>query len=201
MKQIALVTLILALLLSLFNVFGADLSNNSVAVALMILLLAVFSDLAEFNFWGISGKKKVEQLKKLSTEAVINPQTEVEKPSTYKIRKATKEDVITELDSLKDNYLALAYDLERVLRIVAKSMVRTQADTAELSPDDALLIIEKSELLTPPAIEAILSIREVRELLTTGKNYKVSLQTLEASFKLAKSIYVELNDWLTTVGK
>lgn len=201
MKQIALFTLILALLLSLFNFFGAHLDNNGVAVALMILLLAVFADLAEFNFWGISGKKKVDQLKKLSTEAVINPQSTVEKPSPYKIRKATKDDALTEFDSLRDNFLALAFDLERLLRIAAKSMVRTQAETAELTPDDALLIIESSELLTPPAIEGIIKVREVRELMTTGKNYQVTLQTLEASYKLAKTIYLEISDWLTAAGK
>ena len=201
MKQIALTTLIAALILSLFDFFGAELSNNSVAVALMILLLAVFSDLAEFNFWGISGKKKVEEIKKLTAGPIINDQAEIETPSSYKVRQATKDDAITQLDSLKDNFLAIAFDLERVIRITARSMVRSQAETADFTPDDALMILEKSELLTPVAVEGVMKLREVRDQLTSGKNYQVSLATLEASYKLAQTIYLELNDWLTTAGK
>ena len=88
MKYLVLLTLVGILLVSLFDFFGADITNNTVAIALMLLLLALFSDLKEFNFWGLSGKKKEEELKKLVGSPVISEETE-EKPSSYKLKKAT----------------------------------------------------------------------------------------------------------------
>jgi hypothetical protein len=198
MKIIALLALIITLGVSLFGDIGATVTNNTVAIAVMILLLAVFSDLKEFNFWGLSGKKK-EDIEKLEKTTIINEETEL-KPSPYKLRKATKEDKPEQMDSLKDNFLALSYEIERILRIVARSIARSTEETAQFSPQEVLDYLEDQELLTPEACEAIEGIREIRELITE-KRERIDVSTLESIYRVSQTVYNQLRDWLDSAGK
>ena len=198
MKIIALLALIITLGLSLFGDIGATVTNNTVAIAVMILLLAVFSDLKEFNFWGLSGKKK-EDIEKLEKTTIINEET-VLKPSPYKLRKATKEDKPEQMDSLKDNFLALSYEIERILRIVARSIARSTEETAQFSPQEVLDYLEDQELLTPEACEAIEGIREIRDLITE-KRERIDVSTLESIYRVSQTVYNQLRDWLDSAGK
>lgn len=199
MKVIALFSLIVILTLSLFSTAGAQVTNNTVAVALMILLLALFSDLKEFNFWGISGKKKEVVVKKIDKDTVINDEIDL-KPSVYKLRKANREDNPGQMESLHENFLSLSYDIERQLRIIARSIARSTEETAQLSPEAVLQLLEDVELLTPEAGEAIESIRQVRETLVTG-TAAVNSDTLEKIFKVSKVIHEQLRNWLDQVSK
>ena len=198
MKIIALLALIITLGLSLFGDIGATVTNNTVAIAVMILLLAVFSDLKEFNFWGLSGKKK-EDIEKIEKTTIINEET-VLKPSPYKLRKATKEDKPEQMDSLKDNFLALSYEIERILRIVARSIARSTEETAQFSPQEVLDYLEDQELLTPEACEAIEGIREIRDLITE-KRERIDVSTLESIYRVSQTVYNQLRDWLDSAGK
>ena len=198
MKIIALLALIITLGLSLFGDIGATVTNNTVAIAVMILLLAVFSDLKEFNFWGLSGKKK-EDIEKLEKTTIITEET-VLKPSPYKLRKATKEDKPEQMDSLKDNFLALSYEIERILRIVARSIARSTEETAQFSPQEVLDYLEDQELLTPEACEAIEGIREIRDLITE-KRERIDVSTLESIYRVSQTVYNQLRDWLDSAGK
>lgn len=198
MKIIALLALIITLGVSLFGDIGANVTNNSVAIALMILLLAVFSDLKEFNFWGLSGKKK-EDIEKLEKTTIINEETEI-KPSPYKLRKATREDSPEQMDSLKDNFLALSYEIERLLRIIARSIARSTEETAQFTPEDVLEYLEDQELLTPEACEAIEGIREIRELITE-KRERIDVSTLESIYRVSQTVYTQLRNWLDGVNK
>lgn len=198
MKIIALLALIITLGVSLFGDIGANVTNNSVAIALMILLLAVFSDLKEFNFWGISGKKK-EEIQKLEKSTIINEENEL-KPSPYKLRKATREDSPEQMDSLKDNFLALSYDVERLLRIIARSIARSTEETAQFTPEDVLEYLEDQELLTPEACEAIEGIREIRELITE-KRERIDVSTLESIYRVSQTVHSQLKDWLDAASK
>lgn len=55
MKIISWLLLITVLIYSV--VISVDISNSQLAILLMILLLSLFSDLKEFDFWGLKGKK------------------------------------------------------------------------------------------------------------------------------------------------
>lgn len=200
MKAVALIALILTLGASLFTSFGAQVNNNSVAIALMILLLVLFSDLKEFNFWGLSGKKKEEEIKKLQRSEIVNEDTDL-KPSPYKLRKAVKEDNPDQLDNLKDNFLAISYDIERLLRIIAKAVTRSTEESAQLSPQEVLDYLEDKEFLTPQACEAIEKIREIRSLIIGGQERLVPLLTLEATYQLAQAVHLQLKDWFNTATK
>ncbi len=198
MKIVALLALIATLGVSLFGDIGAQVTNNSVAIAVMILLLALFSDLKEFNFWGLSGKKK-EEIEKLEKTTIINEENEL-KPSPYKLRKATKEDSFEQMDSLKDNFLALSYEIERLLRIIARSIARSTEETANFTPSEVLEYLEDQELLTPEACEAIESIRQVRDLITE-KRERIDVSTLESIYRVTQTVYTQLRSWLDTATK
>lgn len=198
MKIIALIALIITLGVSLFGDIGANVTNNSVAIALMILLLAVFSELKEFNFWGISGKKK-EEIEKLEKSTIINEEAEI-KPSPYKLRKATKEDKPEQMDSLKDNFLSLSYEIERLLRIIARSIARSTEETAQFTPEDVLEYLEDQELLTPEACDAIEKIRDIRDLIIE-KRERIDVSTLESIYRVSQSVHNQLRDWLGTAAK
>jgi uncharacterized protein YutE (UPF0331/DUF86 family) len=199
MKYLVLITLVGILLVSLFDVFEADITNNTVAIALMLLLLALFSDLKEFNFWGLSGKKKEEELRKLVGSPVISEEQE-EKPSAYKLKKAFKEDSIDQMGNLKDNFLAISFDIERMLRIIVRAIRRSTEETAVLNPESVLHYLEDEEFLTPEACDAIERLRDIRDLITDSSS-KVSTETLEASLKLALPIHEALRDWLDESSK
>lgn len=198
MKIVVLLTLVVTLIISLFSAFGAEVTNNSVAIALMILLLALFADLKEFNFWGLSGKKKEEAIKKLGKSVIINEDTEI-KPSPYKLRKAVKEDSPDQMESIKDTFLATSYDIDRLLRIIARSITRSTEETALLTPQAVLDFLEDEELLTPDACEAIESIWDIRTSITRGES--VALPTLEASQKLAQTVHTQIKDWFDKANK
>lgn len=199
MKYLVLLTLVGILLISLFDIFGADITNNTVAIALMLLLMALFSDLKEFNFWGLSGKKKEEELKKLVGSPVISDDSD-EKPSTYKLKKAFREDSPDQMDNLKDNFLAVSFDVERMLRIIVRAITRSTEETAVLTPEAVLHHLEDEEFLTPEACDAIEQLRDIRDLITSGSS-KVATETLEASLKLALPIHQALKEWLDESSK
>ena len=199
MKYLVLLILVGILLISLFDSVGADITNNTVAIALMLLLLALFSDLKEFNFWGLSGKKKEEDIKKLVGSPILSEDTD-ERPSTYKLKKALKEDAPNQMGNLKDNFLAVTYDIERILRVIVRATKRSTEETALLNPESVLNYLEDEEFLTPEACDAIEQLREVRSLIT-GNKTTVSTETIEVSLNLALSIHSTLKEWLDDSAK
>lgn len=199
MKYFVAFILFLVLTTSLFNIAGAQITNNTVAIALMLLLLALFSDLKEFNFWGLAGKKTEQALRNLMNTPIINEEKD-EKPSPYKLRKAISEDKLDQMGSLKDNFLAVSFELERQLRVIARSVTRSTEDTAQLSPQAVLDTLEDQEFLTPEACDSVEQIREIRHTLTQPGG-RVPTETLEASLQLAQNLYSRLRQWLEGSGK
>jgi hypothetical protein len=200
MKQIAFLTLVTTLFLSQFNILGATISNNTVAIAVMILLLVLFSDLAEFDFWGLRGKRKEEEIKQLSGNELID-QDAVKPPSLYKIRQAEKIDLPTHMETLQDNFLALSYEIDRLMRIIARSLSRKQISDTILTPEYVLENLQANGLLTNSAVASIVKIKEIRELLTSSDRREVSTDMLEATMQLASQVYTELKEWLDNSRK
>ncbi len=199
MKYFVLFTLVGILILSLFDIGGAAITNNTVAVAVMVLLLALFSDLKEFNFWGLSGKKQEEALKKLVGSPVLSEEIE-NPPSSYKLKKAIKEDSPAQMGNLKDNFLATSFEIERLLRIIVRSTTRSTEETAQLDPIAVLNKLEDEEFLTPEACDSIEQLRDIRQQLTQTAS-KVSTETLETSLSLAQTIYTALSEWIDDASK
>src|SRR5687768_12224119 len=80
--RIKIFTWIAFLVLLFTSVFfaNANLTNQHVAIATMLLLLALFSDLKEFDFWGLKGKRTEKELKQLEGgQALPSKQAKVSK--------------------------------------------------------------------------------------------------------------------------
>ena len=195
MKQIAFLALILTLFLSQFELLGATVSSNTVAVAVMILLLVLFSDLAEFDFWGLRGTRQTEEIKKLAGVEILDEKA-VKVPSAYKVRQAEKIDLPTHMDGLKENFLALSFEIERQMRIIVRSLSSKQISDTQLTPDFVLNQLTTQGLLTNSADALVIQIRQIRELVVDGNQRQVTTDMLEAGLQLASEIYTQLKEWL-----
>jgi len=195
MKQIAFIALVLTLIFSQFSFLGASVSNNTIAIALMLLLLVLFSELAEFDFWGIRGRRKEEELKKLAGGEVIT-QNAVKPPSPYKLRQAEKLDMPGQMSNSKENFLSLTFEIERLLRIIARATNRQTLNDAALTPELVLTQLKEQGLITPTATVSIEKIREIRKKLLSYEYRQVTPEILEATQELAADIYTQLKSWL-----
>ncbi|MFH1967319.1 MAG: hypothetical protein ABIJ03_02310 [Patescibacteria group bacterium] len=200
MKQIAFLALILTLFLSQFNLLGATVSSNTVAIAVMILLLVLFSDLAEFDFWGLRGTRQTEEIKKLVGVEILDEKA-VKVPSAYKVRQAEKIDLPTHMDGLKENFLALSFEIERQMRIIVRSLSSKQISDTQLTPDFVLNQLTTQGLLTNSADALVIQIRQIRELVVDGNQRQVTTDMLEAGLQLASEIYTQLKEWLENSKK
>ncbi|MBU0978207.1 hypothetical protein KKF92_00030 [Patescibacteria group bacterium] len=200
MKQIAFLALILTLFLSQFNLLGATVSSNTVAIAVMILLLVLFSDLAEFDFWGLRGTRQTEEIKKLAGVEILDEKA-VKVPSAYKVRQAEKIDLPTHMDGLKENFLALSFEIERQMRIIVRSLSSKQISDTQLTPDFVLNQLTTQGLLTNSADALVIQIRQIRELVVDGNQRQVTTDMLEAGLQLASEIYTQLKEWLENSKK
>ena len=194
MKVLAFVALVITLFVSLFQISGANLSNNVLAVAVMILLLVLFADLKEFNFWGLWGKKREEPIKKIEEGEVILSK---QKPSRYKLTKAEKEDDPQQMGSDIGNFLSVSYEIERLLRIIARSISTSGKDVA-FTPDASLKTLVDSGFLSNSAVEAIELIRDVRigylqSNLEVNSTYVLYLRQV---LEVATDVHQQLKRWI-----
>lgn len=194
MKHIAFGTLIIILVASLFPIAGVEVGNNTVAVAVMMLLLVLFSDLSEFNFWGLWGKTKHDELQELTGTDVIED-TNIKRPSRYKLTKAQKDDTPQDMGTAVNNFLATSYEIERLLRVVARAFNSVET-SATLTPELVIDLLRDEQFLTESAHKAISTLREVRNRLIYGKITTVSAETLDVASLLANEIYAQLKEWV-----
>lgn len=195
MKVIGLLSLIIVLFASLFSFAGANLTNNVAAVALMVLLISLFSDLKEFNFWGLKGKTKEEkQLKDLKGEEAITRKTQKKLPEE-KVQTAMRQDTVVLMDNEEGNFLALAFDIERLLRVIA-AILEGEEDTANIKPSRTLEILMEHGILTTSGQEQINAIRWLRNMLVHGRENELAGDTISHGVDLASDLHMELKSWL-----
>ncbi len=195
MKIIGLLSLIIVLFASLFGFAGANLTNNVAAVALMVLLISLFSDLKEFNFWGLKGKTKEEkQLKDLKGEEAITRKTQKKLPEE-KVQTAMRQDTVVLMDNEEGNFLALAFDIERLLRVIA-AILEGEEDTANIKPSRTLEILMEHGILTTSGQEQINAIRWLRNMLVHGRENELAGDTISHGVDLASDLHMELKSWL-----
>ena len=195
MKIIGLIALVLVLFASLFKLAHADLTNNVTAVALMVLLISLFSDLKEFNFWGLKGKAKEEKkLKELKGEDAISAKRSPKLPE-IKIQKVLRQDTVVLMDNDRANFLALAFDIERLLRVAAAVIVGTN-DSSSINPARAVEVLHDNGVLTSAGQEQIDAIRWLRNMLVAGREGELASDTIANGIELASDLYLELKNWL-----
>jgi hypothetical protein len=191
MKFITWLLLVGVLLLSLFK--EINVSNSHLAILLMILLTSLFSDLKEFDFWGLKGKKAEKKLKELEGKRAIS-----EKEGTISKRKldeAEKQTPLQLMDTVQGNFLALAFEIERLLRIFAAVWlakdIPNNVNVANLSKE-----LRQKDLLTDNGVKQLETIRWIRNLLVHGRQGEINQAALDSGIKIAYSLYMELYNQL-----
>lgn len=187
MKIITWLILIAVLALSLFR--GINVSNGQLAVLLMILLLSLFSDLKEFNFWGIKGKKAEKEIRELEgKKAFTDKEGNINKK---KLDEAEKQAPLQLMDNAQGNFLALAFEIERLLRIFATVWlakdIPNNVNVANLTRE-----LREKDLLTDSGVKQLEAIRWIRNLLVHGRQSEMNQATLDAGIQIAQTLYMEL---------
>lgn len=199
MRIIGLIALIAALFASLFRVGGAELTNNVTAVALMVLLISLFSDLKDFNFWGLKGTAKEEKkLKELKGEEGVSLSKQP-KVTKNRIQKVLRQDTVVLMDNERGNFLALAFDIERLMRVGAAVLLGI-VDPASVNPAKAIEVLREYGVLTSAGQEQVDAIRWLRNMLIHGRENELAEDSLSAGSELAYDLYMELKNWLDTAS-
>lgn len=191
MKLITWLVLIAVLVFSFFK--GIAVSNVQVSLLIMILLLALFSDLKEFDFWGLKGKKAEKEIKKLEGKKAFSGNEGM--ISKKKLADAEKQPPLQLMDTAQGNLLTLAFEIERLLRIYATVWlakdIPSSADVLHITKE-----LRKKDLLTENGVKQLEAIRWMRNLLVNGRQDQLDQETLDAGLQLAQNLYMELYDSL-----
>jgi uncharacterized protein YutE (UPF0331/DUF86 family) len=160
----------------------------------MILLLVLFSDLKEFNFWGLTGKKKDEEnIKSLEgKKGVSKKPVKVNKTS---LDKAIRQDTVQLMEHGTGNFLALAFEIERLLRIAATVLSGNQI-SSDINSQEVIDILKENGVLTKDGEKQIEAIRRLRNMYVHGRDAEVTDETLNSGIDIAWSFYNEIKQWI-----
>lgn len=189
LKILTWIVLVSVLYISLF-VKGVNFSNNTLALALMLLLISLSSDLKEFDFWGLKGKIKERKLRELEGEqALPNKAVDID---AKKLDKAEKTPASLKLmDDAQGNFLALAFEVERLLRVFATvSLVKDVPSNTNIK--NLIFELRKADLLTDSGVKQWEGIRWLRNMLVHARHSEINQATLETGIEIALGFYTEL---------
>lgn len=178
-RWLGFLTLIIVLIASLFRLGGAEATNNVTALALMILLVTLFSDLRKFDFWGLKGEQIEKKLKALEGKRSLTGK-KLPKPKPTEVLKA-EQAPLQLAETMAGNFLTVSYEIDRLLRVAAKLLGSTAVER---------------DLLTEAGIQQVEAIHRLREQLISDKASDVEADVLELGFRIAFKLYTELNEWL-----
>ena len=195
MRWIGLLVLTFVLIVSLFGIQGAHLDNSLASVCLMILLICLFGDLKEFNFWGLVGRKEERDLSKVKDKDAI-ADLAVPKPKKAAVQTAERvESPKNLLDSTTDNFLFLAFEIERLLRVAGRVILEKEIGE-EVSSDKLTAGLVERGFITEDGQEQLESVRWLRNQIVHGRGEEISEETKKVGLELAYSFYGELYSWL-----
>ncbi len=195
MKYIGFVALILVLFASLFKFYGADLTNNVTAISLMVLLLSLFSDLKEFNFWGLTGTRDLkENLQNLKGKPALDT-TNLPKVSKTKVQQAQMNtEVVTQTGSPRSNFLELFFEIEKLLRTVA-SVTKGNTISVNMTLTDIINYLKDKRILTKDGVELLNHLRTLREGIAQGDS-RLSDDVVKTGITIADDLYNDLKSWI-----
>lgn len=198
MRLAGFLALLIVLFTSLYKIGGADLTNNVTGVALMVLLLSLFTDLKEFNFWGLKGVTKEEKkLKELKGEVAVKPVPTPKVPPSQ-VDQAVRQETVVVTDNENSNFLAMAFEIERLIRVIASVLLGNEVP-ATMKASDTVKILREHQVLTAAGAEQIEAIRWLRNKFVHGKQNDISRETIEDGTDLAYNLYMDLRNWLEDI--
>ncbi len=196
MRVIGFIILNIAFLASLFSWQGAEATNNVTALGLMVLLATLFADLKKFNFWGLTGEKEERELRQLLEEETVsvNVPKAPPKPKPTVVSKAEQRTSLQLLDTSPGNFLTLAFEIERLLRIAGTILLDNQ--NLQNSFNTIVNELHQKHLLTDAGVKQIEAIRRLRNTLVHDGGDEINDQVLKTGLNLAMTVYNELKNWL-----
>lgn len=188
-KYLTWFVLVSVLYITIF-VPGTNIDNGKISIMAMLLLLSLYPDLKEFNFWGLKGKKSERDIQQLEgKQALSDKQVEVDPDKLDEAEKAPTP--IQLMDTSQGNLLALAFEVERLLRIMGtvglEKNVPSTINIRKLSSE-----LRAADLLTDAGVKQIEAIQWIRNILVHGRQSEINQATLDAGIDVAYSLYTEL---------
>lgn len=181
--------LLIAFLLvcSVFNIWGASLNSNHIILAGMILLVSLYAELREFNFFGVKGTKyDAEQLRKLDGGTATN-EVDIDQSKLEEVERQP----IQLMDTTQGNFLVLSFEIERLLRIYAQVMMVKDVPS-NMSLTKLTKEMHDNNLLTDLGVRQLDAIRWVRNALVHGRAQEISQAALDEALQIASNLYQEL---------
>lgn len=138
---------------------------------------------------GAKGEKAEKDIKQLEgKKAFVDKEVSINKG---KLDEAEKQAPLQLMDTAQGNFLALAFEIERLLRIFATVWlakdIPNNVNVMNLTKE-----LRKNDLLTDNGVKQLEAIRWIRNLLVHGRQTEINEATLEAGIQLAHSLYIEL---------
>jgi len=196
MKAILFFLGILMILISFFKPWGADIRQNTIIIYGFLLLLALIDDLQEFNFFGLRGKKGEKELERI--RSTVNTTQEATNPISAETDDLTKlkTQSIQLMSVDRGNFLALVFEIERLLRLVAGIFYPQKVDD-KTPPRKIGDLLRQNDYLTDAGLNQFKALLEIRNLIVHGKvNASDDSQLapwLELAYKLFSEVVSDIN--------
>lgn len=187
------------LLLSVIHIPLIQISNASLVLFGLLILIAFFDDLQEFDFFGLKGKKVQQQLASLKKRVANVPAKQATNPPEDELSKIKKKKIqLMGVD--RGNFLALVFEIERLLRGIAVEL--NPKDMTESSPISIVTgYLAENGYLTPTGLEQWQALSEVRNIIVQGRFPIENDSALSDWIELAYSLYSEIYDDLVNQPK
>jgi len=198
MKHIIFIVGATLLLLSAFAHPIVRVSNETLALFGLLILVSFFDDLQEFNFFGLRGRRVdkrlaslKEDLKKTTGEDVTNlPDDDLTK---------LKKKKVTLMGVDRGNFLALVFEIERLLRGIA-AQLNTDGIQESTGINRVTEHLHENGYLTTTGLQQWKALSEVRNLIVQGRLSIEEDDTLSDWIELAYGLYSRIYDDIASVG-
>lgn len=187
------------LFLSILRIPLIQISNASLVLFGLLILIAFFDDLQEFDFFGLKGKKVQQQLASLKERVTKTPSAQATNPPDDELSKIKKKKIqLMGVD--RGNFLALVFEIERLLRGIAVELhPREMTESSPISQVTEYLA--ENGYLTATGLDQWKALSEVRNIIVQGRFPIENDSALADWIELAYSLYSEIYDDLVTQPK
>lgn len=199
MKKIIFATGSVLLLLSTITQGVVHLGSESLVLFGLLILIAFFDDLEEFDFFGLKGRRverELADIKQRLGQTAASQATNLPEDNLTKLRK--KKVQLMGVD--RGNFLALVFEIERLLRAIALEL--NPAEIEQNSPiSQVATYLAQNGYLTASGHEQWKALSEVRNIIVQGRYPTENDAALSDWIELAYSLYSEIYDDLVSKPK
>lgn len=202
MKKIIFILGCLLLIISIIEPVSWSIKTNTLIIFILLIFLVHFDDIQEWDLLkGIfKGKKVDKELRQLSEQIKIDEHsTQPDEDDLTKLR--NKKINLMTVD--RSNFLALVFEIERLLRYVAIQFYPTEVNN-QTSLKKIIELLKKKEYLTESGVNNLKAISDVRNLIVHGEVSQEEDSKLNEWTELAYNLYIEINNSIngqTSVAK